>query len=152
MNCKNRIGEATETTTVESSLMQFSPEEIIVQKVEYFNIPVLFPFIDGNGILCYKPIFLKPRKRAIEKWYKIYVQKIVRPIFFDTSGIVKKESVGLYYNERRNQYRLMTTKFYEYVFGKNYRLDGVMNVRHEKHLVGKNYKKAKRSVYGTNNC
>lgn len=145
------MGESDNRYTLENSKYQFDAHNLMVRRVQDINLPILFPFIDeGTESLSYEPIFLKPPSTKYDKWYSIYTTQVVEPIYFNTKGIIERKDTKLYKNTVTQRYRLMTTKFFEHIVAKNVFI-GYNNIKREKHIVGRNYIKAKRSVFGENN-
>lgn len=149
MEC-NRIGNSVEEIVYENSRFQFKPDEIYTRLIDGANVPILFPMQDTY--LSYKPIFFKPPKHSTGQWYATFIRTVVEPVFFSTRGLIERSSTDLYYNEVRREYRLMTSKHYEFMAIDNTQIPGYINYHNEKSLVGRDYIKARRSVYGAPKC
>lgn len=153
MKCVRKVNATDEPLSSDNSMFQFDPTAIFTQVVDGVNIPIFFPIqSEVFEVVSYEPIFFKPRTRSKDYDYYIKIKTKITPMLFDTEGVVERSQTGIVKDSNPNIYRLLTSKFYEYVSGQNIQIGGIANVINTKKVIGRNYIKANRSVYGTDDC
>lgn len=153
MKCVRKVNATDEPISYKNSIFQFDPTDIFTHSVDGVNLPIFFPIqSEVFEVVNYEPIFFKPKRKSKSYDYYIKIKTKITPIMFDTEGVVERSQTGIVKDSNPNIYRLLTSKFYEYVSGQNIQIDGIVNITNKKTVSGKNYIKANRSVYGTDDC
>lgn len=150
MNCETRQAIGIDNVEYENSRYQFKPTDMLTYEIDNTNLPLLFPFHLESGDFMYQPILYVMPMRINMRYIEKVKRTTITPLFFDSRGFISKESVDLYHNNKKKRFELLKTSQTYYNDIKNHQIDGVQNVKQTTTIKGRNYIKAKRSVYGTN--
>lgn len=153
MKCVRKVNAENPEYTYENSVFQFDPRNIFTQEITGINIPIFFPIQkEVFEVINYQPIFFKPKKRCKDYEYYIQLKTKINPVFFNTDGIVERSQAGIVRDSNPNIYRLVVSKFLEHVSIRNHQIPGLQNTTRTKMVQGRDYIKANRSIYGSDDC